>query len=200
MQRTVTVTGTGATVVVPDLALLRVAATCRAATVSEAVAGLGTAASLVAEVAHRVTDPRHVATAGLNVWPRHDSDGRPDGVEASQQVNVRCPSLEAASQLVADLAGEVGDALRIDGFDLAVSDSSGAVLEAREAAFVDARSRAEHLAGLAGRQLGDVLEVVEGGGGAGPFPGEARMALAAMPIQAGEQQVSASLRVTWQLV
>lgn len=199
MQRTVTVTGTGAATVVPDIARLRVGASHRAPTVAEAVAGLGASARLVTQVAVRVVDARHVATTGLQVWPRHDNEGRPDGVEASQQVSVRCPDLDAASQLVADLAAEVGEDLRIEGLALEVSDTSDAVLEARESAFSDARARAEHLAHLAGRVLGDVLEVVEGPRGAQPMPGGARMALAAMPIEPGEQSVHSSLQVTWQL-
>lgn len=197
--RTVTVTGTGSVGVVPDVAVLRVAAQHRSDTVAGAVAGLVSAVEVVARSARGVTEPRHVATTGLQVWPRTDAEGRPDGAEASQQVTVRCPDVESASQLLASLAGEVGDALRVDGLELMVSDGSEALLAAREAAFVDARARAEHLASLASAELGDVVAVSEGDAARPGFESGARMALAAMPIETGEQQVSCALRVTWQL-
>ncbi|MFC6153305.1 SIMPL domain-containing protein [Nocardioides yefusunii] len=197
---TVSVVGTGSVAVVPDAARLRVAASASAPTVAGASEALAVAVGRLFDVAKEVVDARRVVSSGLQVWPRHDNDGRMMGAEASQQVTVLCPALDVASALVSRLAETVGDGLRVDGLDLEVSDPSQAVLEARENAFVDARERAEHLAALSGRELGEVLTVVEGDGGGSPFPAGARMALAAMPVEAGERQVTASLRVTWLLV
>ena len=66
-------------------------------------------------------------------------------------------------------------------------DPSAALAQAREAAFADARAKAEHLAALADATLGQVEAVAEGGG-AGPVPpgGFAAMAKADVGLQPGE--------------
>jgi uncharacterized protein YggE len=70
----------------------------------------------------------------------------------------------------------------------------------------EARRRAELLAGAAGAGLGAVLTIDETGGGApGPQPmPRAKMAMMAtandVPTSPGEQQLQASVQVTWELV
>lgn len=199
MQRTVTVTGHGVAAVVPDRAVLRVTASHGAANVAEAVSGLEVAGGVLSEVARRHTEPRHVATTGLQVWPRHDHEGRPDGFEASHQVRVVCTDLDTAGALVTALAEQVGDALRVDSLALEVGDLFGAEERARELAYADARARAEHLAGLDGAGIGDLVAVVEGdpiGTGAGVRHARA----AEMGLEPGEQEVRVRVSGTWQLV
>ena len=81
-----------------------------------------------------------------------------------------------------------------------MSDPATAFGRAREAAFADARARAEHLAGLADATLGQVEAVAEGGSSA-PMPhgGLALMAKADVGLQPGETTLSASVTVTWSL-
>lgn len=198
MQRTVTVTGRGSAPVVPDSAVVRAAAACSAPSVSEAVAGVAEVGATVQRVARLHVEARHVASTGLQVWPRHDPEGRPDGFEASHSLRVRCPDLEVASRLLHALAEEAGDALRIDAVQPEVTDTRAALDTAREVAWADARARAEHLAGLAGATLGSVLVVAEGEGSpVGPVP---RMAAAAVVLEPGERAVETAVTVTWQLV
>jgi uncharacterized protein YggE len=175
-------------------------ASARAATVEEAVRGLAEAVGEIHRLARVVTEPQHVQTAGLQVWPRQDEHGTPARAEASQQVTVRCPDLNSASQLLSDLSARVGENLRVDGLDLAVSDSRDAVVRAREAAFADARARAEHLAVLSDASLGAVVGVVELADGRSGRPMAERMAFAAsMPIEPGQSAVTASVQMTWLL-
>ena len=200
MQRTVTVAGHGTTKAVPDSAMVRVAATHQAPTVAEAVAGVDSAMSVVSRVAREYTDAARIQSSGMQVWSSHDREGRPNGFEASHQVSVGVPNLPAASALVVALAEEVGDRLRIEAVRLEISNPAGALAQAREAAFADARARAEHLAGLAGASLGEVLTLVEGGQVAGPAPLRAMAAMADGGFEAGESAISGAVTVTWQLV
>lgn len=201
MQRTVTVTGHGVAHVVPDRAVLRVTASHGAASVAEAVSGLETAGRALSEVAHRLTEPRHVATTGLQVWPRHDHQGRSDGFEARHQVRVVCADLGTAAALVTALAERVGDALRVDSLALEVGDPSDAEERARELAYADARGRAEHLAGLDGAGIGDLVAVVEGDpAGPGPGAGVPHARAAEMGLEPGEQEVRVRVTGTWQLI
>ncbi len=111
----------------------------------------------------------------------------PPGFQARHSLVIRCPDIEAAGGLLTALADAVGDRLEIEGVSLEVSDQTAATAAAREAAYADAVERATHLAGLAGAGLGDVQDVVEGGGfGGGPVRAAAKAMSAAASFQPGE--------------
>ena len=200
-MRTVTVTGTGTSLVVPDTAVVRVAAVARGAGVSEAYDAMVAAAAAVVDVAGRHTEERRVASTGITVWPVHGHEGRREGYEARHGYAIACPDLAAAGAMLADLAREVGDALVVDGLGLEVTDDAVAGGRAREAAFHDARERAAALARMSGAGLGAVQSVVEGDAGGGrPVP-VAKLALAsAGGIEAGESTVTSVVTVVWELV
>jgi uncharacterized protein YggE len=199
--QTVTVTGTGAVPVVPDSAVVRLAAVARGSGVAEAYEAMSAAAATVVEVAHRHTEERRVASSGVSVWPARDHEGREAGYEARHSYAVACPDLAAAGALLAELAGAVGDSLAVDGVGLEVTDDHGAADRAREAAFEDARERAAQLARMAGAGLGAVQTIVEGDADRGPSP-MPRMALAASAkgLEPGETSVTTAVTVVWELV
>jgi uncharacterized protein YggE len=141
-----------------------------------------------------------VSTVNLSVWPTSEQGQQP-GFEARHTLTIATGDLAIANDLLTRLAYEVGTRLQIEGVDMTVKDPSAALLEAREAAFADARAKAQHLAGLAGATLGQV-EAIGEGGSSGPVPGGgfAAMKMADVGLQAGETRISASLTVTWSLV
>jgi uncharacterized protein len=190
-MRTVTVVGHGVTRVVPDSAVVHVAATHRASTLPEALAGTESARSSIVAVAHRFTD--QVGSQHLSVG-RDELEG--SAFRARHELVLRCEDLDRAGQLVTALADEVGDRLRVDHVGLEVSDTAEAERLAREAAFADARAKAEHLAAQAGGAVGQVESVAEGG--VGPSP---RFALAASAgFEPGETTVEQLLTVTFELL
>ncbi|CAM3895795.1 SIMPL domain-containing protein [Nocardioides zeicaulis] len=199
-MRTVTVTGTGTSHVVPDTAVVRVAAVCRGAGVSEAYDAMVAAATTLVEVAGRHADGRRVASTGITVWPFHDHEGRREGYEARHGYAIACPDLASAGAMLAALAREVGDALAVDGLGLEATDGAVAGGRAREAAFHDARERAAALARMSGAGLGAVQSVVEGDGDGRPVP-LAKVALASTGgIEAGESTVTSVVTVVWELL
>lgn len=203
MKRTVTVTGRGEARTVPDSAVVRLAATYRAPGVEEACAGVAFAIDVIGVVARRFTDPSRIASADFSLWPAHDDEGRPAGFEARHAMTVVVTDITAAGGLLTALAAEVGDRLRVDGVSLEVGDPRPAQVTAREAAFADARGRAEHLAGLSGAGLGEVVAVVEGGSHAQPLGGAvfaAKAAASDTSFEPGEKALGASVTVTWRLV
>jgi len=200
MERTLTVTGQGQSRAVPDRAVLRIGITHRAPGVADAVAGVDSGVRLAGEVARRFTTPGRIGSQGLNLWPAHDQEGRQVGFEARHQLAIACDDLDVAGKLVGALAAEVGDRLQIEGVSLEVSDPSAAQTAAREAAYADATARAEHLAGLSGATLGEVVAVVEGGG-ATPLMADFRPMAAAPDVsfEPGESTISSAVTVTWLL-
>jgi len=95
----------------------------------------------------------------------------------------------------------VGDRLQIEGVSLEVSDPAAAQTAAREAAYADATERAEHLAGLGGATLGEVVSMVEGGGAMPRMADFRPMAAAARDVsfEPGESTINSVVTVTWLL-
>lgn len=197
---TVTVTGSGASTVAPDSAVVRLAALARAGGVAEAYAALSAAAATLVEVAERHTEARRIASTGITVWPTRDHDGRETGYEARHSYAIACADLAGAGAMLAELAREVGDGLAIDSVGLEVGDDHGAGDKAREAAFHDARDRAAQLARMAGAGLGAVQSIVEGGPADGPSPlaGAATMRDSGS-LHPGVATVRSTVTVVWEL-
>jgi uncharacterized protein len=197
--RTVTVTGHGTATVVPDSAVVRVAAVHRATGVAEALAGVSASFEHVVVVAReRGLLP---GSTGLSVWPWHDHEGRPGGFEARHTLAVRCPSVEEAGDLLTALAEVLGDALVVEGVSLDVADTSAPRATAAEAAWDDARAHAAHLAALAGASLGEVIGIAEGQspGPGGHSPMAFKEAADSARIEPGETTVHGAVTVTWLL-
>lgn len=195
-KHTVTVVGHGATRVVPDSAVVHVTATHRAASLAEALAGAESARESVVAVARRFTD--RVASQHLTV-SREDHHGgfEVDAFAARHSLVLRCDGLEEAGDLVTALAEEVGNRLSIDHVGLEVAETDDAERWAREAAFTDARAKAEHLAAQAGGGLGAVVSIAEGG--ASGSPRFARAMAASAHFEPGETTVEQQLTVTFEL-
>lgn len=202
-MHTVTVTGTGASRVAPDTAVVRVAAVARAATVAEAYVAMSSSAASLVEVAARHTQERRIASAGITVWPWHDHSGARQGYEARHAHAIGCADLVAAGTMLTELARVVGDALTIDSVGLEVTEDHGAAGKAREAAFHDAKERAAALARMAGAGLGAVQTIVEGDpaqGGPGPMPQAVMRRDSGGGIEPGESTVTSTVTVVWELV
>ncbi|MGC4112410.1 MAG: SIMPL domain-containing protein [Nocardioides sp.] len=197
-MRTVTVTGQGEARVVPDSAVVRVAAVHRAEGVAEALAGAASASRQAATTAREHTTPERIATTTVQIWPVHDDRGAASGYEATHSLTIRCPGIDEADALLASLTESVGDRLRVEGVSLEVADPSAAETAAREAAFADAVARATHLAELAEAELGETQEVVEGGSRAGT-PRLAKAVAMDASLEPGERAVSSAVTVTFQL-
>jgi hypothetical protein len=194
--RTLTVTGTGSAAAVPDTALIRLSAVHRARSFAEALAGAESARAEVVKAAGDLV----VSTVNLSVWPTSEQGTQP-GFEARHTVTIASGDLEVANDLLTRLAYEVGTRIQVEGVDMTVLDPAEEIRRAREAAFADARAKAEHLAALAGAALGQV-EAVGEGGAPGPMPGGGFAAMAKsadVGLQPGETKISASLTVTWSL-
>ncbi len=201
-MRTLTVTGHGTVQVEPDAADVRVAAVQRAASVTDAVAGVDAAVRLAGATAREFTDGSHVSSAGLSVWPHHDHQGQAVGFEARHSLAIRCPDLTAAGGLVSALAERVGDRLVVEGVSLVVSDPEAAQDEARAAAFADARRRGAHLAGLADDLLGPVQALSEGGVPSVHAESSGTTALRSsldVSFEGGQQSVATTVTVTFAL-
>jgi uncharacterized protein YggE len=87
----------------------------------------------------------------------------------------------------------------LSGINFSIADPAALEREARDKAIADARSRAEAMAQASGLTVGEVLSISENLGGLGGPYSDGAAAAGGMPIQPGQQNVSAQVQVTFEL-
>lgn len=206
---TIVMSGTGTATGVPDQLSFRVGVHTVAADVSTALDSASrTTADVMAALQEQGVDKGDLQTTGLNIHPNYDysDDGPPviTGYSVSQSLSVLVRSLDDAGESLAAAAEAGGNAVRLSGVRLEISDQDALLAEARAAAIDDAESKAKQYAEAGGRSLGEMLVVRETGGrhGTGPTPTRgyaADTAVRSVPIRAGKADLSAEVSVVWTL-
>lgn len=147
-----------------------------------------------------------IRTSGLSLDPTYDyskSSARITGYSASNTVTATLRDLGSAGRVIQQAVAAGGDASRLQGVALDLDHDDAVVAKAREAAFADAKAKAEAYAKAAGRQLGAVTLVSEDSTGSQPvdmraaFASAAGVASPAVPVQAGTTQVGVTVHVVW---
>jgi uncharacterized protein YggE len=194
-SRTVTVAGSGAVTSTPDRTEISAGVESRAATARTALAANAAEVRKVID-ALRASGATNIRTQSVSLSPRTTGDGEPEGFTAQNTVTAGIRVARAGATIDAAVAA---GANLVWGPTLSSSDAGALYREALERAVADARTRAEVLAAAAGRALGDVTAIVEGGGGT-PAPAYDRAAASAVtPVEPGTQETSATVSVTYEL-
>lgn len=145
-----------------------------------------------------------IQTQGVQLFPRYDQalqpqadTSEPISYTALNTVEVRISDLGAVGELLDTAVAAGGN--RVDSVRFDIEDATALIEQAREAAWSDARQKAEQLANLAGLELGDVLTISESNIST-PIP-LARSAAEAVsvPIEPGTQTIAVTIEVTWRL-
>lgn len=202
----VSVAGVGTASAVPDVVRVSIGAETTAPTVDEALANADDATRRIVDAVRGAgVAERDVQTSGVQLYPQYGPEGQPDaGYTARQDLTVVLRDVEGAGATIGVAVAAGGDAARLSGVAFALADDTGVRAQAREAAFADARRRAEQYAALAGRELGELVSVREDGGSAsigyGESGGSAQSAdAAAVPLAPGTTEVSVTAQVRWAL-
>ncbi len=202
----ITVTGIGRSAVAPDLMSVDLGISVLAASVAEGRA-LATerAQALVAALVERGVANDDIQTVRYSIHPEYDhGDGkqRLRGYRVGNELQVALRELGSAGEVLDHAADAGGDEVTISNVSFSVEDQTALRDQAREAAWNDARSRAEHLARLSGRTLGEVVDIVETTGrppGPGPLQRLAFTAEESTPIEAGTMEITVTLEVRFGL-
>jgi hypothetical protein len=191
------VTGNGSVAAVPTIAVLSLGVDTRAASARAALAANAKEMRLVI-AAVKAAGGREVRTQSVSLSQVLGPNGEPAGFAASNVVSAIVDVDRAGA--VIDAAVDAG-ANQVNGPTMSVADQGKLYRQALKAAVADARLSAEALAAAAGRSLGKVTSVVESGG-VTPVPmfEKAAVSDAGTPIEAGTQQTTASVTVTFALV
>lgn len=210
--RTVHVSGQGRVSVEPDLASIELGVQTEAETAQAALAQnnqlMGAALDAIKAAGVAAED---IQTQSIRLAARYE-DVRSSG-EARSGTGTRTLVGYTASNLVQvqvhDLArlGEILDAAvqaggnQVRGIRFEVQDPSAALDRAREAAWTDAKHKAEQLAELSGQVLRNATLIQESSTAPGPIVREAVEAEAAraVPIESGMHEIEVGLTVEWNL-
>ncbi|MCS6987265.1 MAG: SIMPL domain-containing protein [Sphingomonadaceae bacterium] len=192
----------------PDMATIGAGVVTQAPDAGAALAANGERMGRVVSALKRagVAD-RDIRTAQVTVQPqyRYGDGRRPQitGYEATNSVTVRLRDLARVGPVIQALVAE--GANRIDGPAFGIDRPEPLLDQARAEAVRRARARAEVLAAAAGVKLGRVLEITEGDArppivplmrAAAPMAAEVA---AAPPVEPGEQEVSATVTIVFEI-
>ncbi|MBT6905725.1 MAG: SIMPL domain-containing protein, partial [Gemmatimonadetes bacterium] len=114
----------------------------------------------------------------------------------SNMLRVELSDLEQVDSVLEEVVR--AGANQIWGVEMVVSDVEALAVQARAKAVERARAKAEELARLHGRKLGEVLRIVEGGGGR-PMARMLTMESGGGVIKPGEQSATVRLEVVYEL-
>ena len=206
--RTVTVNGSGEVTGVPDTLRADIGVEATGPDVSSA---LNESSSQVRKVTDAVVEAgverNDIQTQQVNLSPRYTNpapgtSGEITGYQATNTIRVTIRDIGTASDVLAAAATAGGDNTRISNVAFAIDDDSELMKQAREAAFDDARARAEQYASLAGDSLGKVQTITESTSGQQQptsVQRDSAVAAAPVPIEPGEQTLTFSVTVTYAL-
>lgn len=207
--RTVTVVGSGKVTGAPDTLRAEVGVEASAPDVTSALNQTSAKVKQVTDaVVNAGLERKDVQTQQVSVNPRYSSpapggSSEITGYQANNSVRITIRDIAKASQVLAAAATAGGDNTRISGVSFAIDDNSELLKQAREAAFKDARSRAEQYASLAGDSLGSVQTINESTSGQeqpAPMQRDRMGAMVhAVPIEPGEQTLTFAVTVTYAL-
>ena len=201
------ISATGEATRVPDVAVVTAGVITRAVTARAALEQNAVQMERVRVALKRagIAD-RDIQTSNINLNPeyRYVQDQAPKltGYTASNQVNVRFRDIAKSGDILDALVAEGANS--ISGPNLTIDKPEDALDEARTKALGIGRARAEVYARALGMRVVRLLSISEGGGGYAPPPPmpmmmEARAQGAATKIDPGEQKLSVTLGMTFEL-
>lgn len=194
MKRTVTVVGTAAAGVVPDIARLECGVQVRGANAQDALARANSATRAIVEALRSTgladTD---LQTRGPHLYPTDQ------GYAGSHHVAVVVRDVSALGPTIDAVVAAGGPEVTLHGVSFAVSDPSVHLPEVRRTAMEAAHAAARDLARAGGADVGEVVSITELGDQPRPF-GVAEAKMVATPVEAGEHQLRLAVEVTYRLV
>ena len=195
---TVTALGTGSADVTPNRASFAFGTVSQARTAAAAMGASAEAATRVVNALRRAgVDHDDIQTSEVSLAPRTNDNGDEIvGYTATNTVTANVDRIADAGGVV-DAAVAAG-ANQVYGPNLLASDQDATYRNALKAAVAEARAKAETLAAAAGKSLGQVTAVTEGGAISPlPMPTTGAAKDSAVQIEPGTQTIEASVSVTF---
>jgi hypothetical protein len=201
----ITVSGAGEAHAAPDIVEIDVGVSVLANTVEDATR---TAAEKANAVSSALTAggiaAEDMTTTEYSIRPEYDYSDSPQrllGYRVGSTVRAKLRDITSTGRLLDSIASAGGDETTVNGLSFGVADETSLLGHAREAAWNDAKAKAEQLATLSGHTLGKattITEMIQGPVLPMPRMMAADMAMserASTPIQPGTSTVTVTLQV-----
>ena len=181
----------------------------RSASARDALAANNAKANaLIDTLKEKGVEAKDIQTSQLSVNPTYDDKGqRITGYQVHNLVTATLHDIAGAGGLIDAAAGAVGDAVRVQSIGFSIDDDSALKAEARTQAVHLAQLQAEQMAKAAGVKLGAIRLISEVPANA-PMPyaqdayrtvGGAPAASAPAPVLPGQQELSLTVDVVWDI-
>jgi uncharacterized protein YggE len=203
----VVVDGLGKVSGTPDVLRVTMGVSVRRSDVSKALDAANTAESrLRSALTKNGVAKADLQTSDVSVYPSYDNHGHRNGYAVNETVTAKLRNLATAGSVMSKAISAAGNEAVLQGVSFSLEDNKALLTQARDAAYADARDKADQYAKLAGRALGKVELVLE----STSAPVELKAvydsvasgtagAASSVPIDPGSQQVSVSVTVRWAL-
>jgi uncharacterized protein YggE len=199
IERTISVVGEGQASAVPDKARLSGGVITSSTNVREAAANRSMMQKMLQSLSDLGVEERDMTTSDFSIHyenPRPKVEGYEGQYRVSNMLRVELSDLEQVDSVLEEVVR--AGANQIWGVEMVVSDVEALAVQARAKAVERARAKAEELARLHGRKLGEVLRIVEDGGGR-PMARMLTMESGGGVIKPGEQSATVRLEVVYEL-
>ncbi|MFZ9858951.1 MAG: SIMPL domain-containing protein [Roseiflexaceae bacterium] len=200
--RQLTVNASGSVYVTPDQATIQFGVTSQASTAAEALKQNSADTTAVIEVIKKLgVAAKDISTSNFNVYPTYDSSGmRINGYQVNNAVSVVIRDIAASGNLLDQVV--TAGANNINGLNFGISDVSTYQSDARTRAIDAARAKAESMAKAAGVNLGNIISINESVNYQPDMPyirGMVADAAMAVPVETGQQEVSVSVTLVYEI-
>jgi uncharacterized protein YggE len=190
---------------VPDTAVISAGVVTTAPTASAALDQNAQKMDAVRQALRRagIAD-RDIQTSSINLFPDYRQD-QPNatapeiiGYRASNDLSIRFRDIKGSGRILDALVAQ--GANQINGPSLIIGEPGPALDEARTKALADARARADLYARALGKKVGRILSITESGASSQqPMPMMGIVSARMSKIEPGEQSLSVSLSVSFEL-
>lgn len=141
-------------------------------------------------------------TRQLSINPTYTDKAKISGYQVDNMVQAKSRDIARAGALIDAAAGVVGNAVRVQHISFSVGDDSALRTEARTRAVNQAKAQAAQLAKAAGVTLGRIRSIIEHVDPGHPIGYDMRSALGAadsVPLQAGQQELTVSVDIVYDI-
>jgi uncharacterized protein YggE len=205
-DRVIRVAGEGAETGIPDqcrVALNLVVLADSPPQAMDKIAAL--ASSVIARLRETGIEDRDIQTFGIQINEWFDQKAqRVTAHVANYSVSVKVRGLDEVGPMLTAVGVVAGDALKVQGIQLGITNPEPLREQARRNAVENARDKATQLAAAAGVELGPVLSIEEAGWSRPVMPigGIRRMSIgaaqaASIPVEPGSSEVAVAVEVVY---
>ena len=202
----ISVSGQGEAIGVPDLATMRLGVEAFETTVQAARAAAAAAMDkMIAVLKGRGVEDRDMQTSSFDISPRFEvveEQRKLIGYQVSNRITVKIRDLDAVGSIIDEVVAAGGDLTRFQGVSFSIENPKPLEEQARAAAGADLMDKAKQLAKLSGVELGTLVSINESGGSALRFSSLQEFTPApditpTTPIAPGEVEVMVTLQATF---